>query len=57
MKSLTSPIMLSSLAFANYDMPFINTKSNCPIFIPRKHPKMKYADHKRMKLKRKNKNR
>lgn len=26
-----------------------------PIFIPRKHPKMKYAVHKRMKAKRKNK--
>ena len=30
--------------------------SSSPIFIPRKHTKMKHADHKRMKAKRKNKN-
>lgn len=28
-----------------------------PIFIPRKHTKLKYADHKQMKAKRKNLNR
>lgn len=55
MRETIIPYTLGLLADMNQTM-FIQ-ESGSPIFIPRKHPKLKYADHKRMKAKRKNKQR
>jgi hypothetical protein len=52
-----SKINLMHIPFVNYQsekFPLI-TDTGSAIFIPRQHPKQKYADHKRARAKRKNK--
>lgn len=55
MSKLAQIMAMAAMAEANYKMSELSVLSSSPIFIPRKHTKMKYADHKRMKAKRKNK--